>query len=145
MSDFININRSLVAIESLKNELKKTDNYSDIERITNAISKLDKEIFEERKKGLSDLYKRRDELLKNLSELQQQLDSCNELIDARVSRFREEANKRLINLENDFKVLQPPVKIMSVNDIKPPLSVETSDASRSDASRSDARNDARDE
>lgn len=106
--DFTEINKHIVAITSLRNQLSKSEKIDEITKIRNQILDIEVKILTEREKGLKNLQVRKEQLLQKTAQLQieldnskSELDSLNLQITAQTDRYRNSIMKRMLDLEND--------------------------------------------
>jgi uncharacterized protein Yka (UPF0111/DUF47 family) len=115
MTDFTVINRLTVQIKSLQNELVRSENPEDIQKISRSIIELEHEIAEEKNKELRSFIEKKNLILKQITELESSLDDVNREINARINKFKASMISRMSQIETEYappenrpEVLDPP-------------------------------------
>jgi len=93
------INKLMVNIASCKIQLTKCETMEEMDQVCENINRLEAMVAVERRKDIDELLKRKDDILRQISDLEHSLDDINREMNAKLNKFRNSVSSKLNMLE----------------------------------------------
>ncbi len=115
-TNFNNVNTLAVSIASHRAQLEKTDDFEEIDRISQKIATLERQMMEERRKELKTLCEKKEKCLSDMAALENTLDELNIKITAYMKSYKSAMASRLVQLETDVNLKKSNLDLPNIDD-----------------------------